>query len=394
MHTTRQKYLMTPDEYWKYATSTETTDLNRAQAALLKIIGGDTSAVQFIYCGSPQTALCIIRLVSEMHETSTPPRPRKIQGHQGHQGHLISFDEASTTVSKGSRPAIWPSFTTLPPVARADIHTTRIVNIREHLNRSLKFNIKLNMYEDGEDSSLIDVALQNISPDIGNIHIAQESMSRPLQLERLLYGQYSLYEEVSTDPLLLEVFKSCGWVWIYKHHIFISARPDVLSLNGERLLHSERGAALQYPDGFQVHAINGVRVPKYIVEEPSKITRWRINKEANVEIRRIMMERYKLGEEVHGIGAYVRDSKAQRLDHDEVKGTLWRLENGDILSDRWISREVEDIVMLEVVNSTPESDGHFKRYWLRVPPNMQSSAQAAAWTFGLQADEYDPEVET
>ena len=40
--------------------------------------------------------------------------------------------------------------------------------------------------------------------------------------------------------------------------------------------------------------------------------------------RRIMIERYRVGEEVRGIAAYLRDSGGVRLDHDEVFGTLWR----------------------------------------------------------------------
>jgi hypothetical protein len=37
-----------------------------------------------------------------------------------------------------------------------------------------------------------------------------------------------------------------------------------------------------------------------------------------------MIERYRVGEEVRGIAAYLRDSGGVRLDHDEVFGTLWR----------------------------------------------------------------------
>jgi hypothetical protein len=74
----------------------------------------------------------------------------------------------------------------------------------------------------------------------------------------------------------------------------------------------------------------------------------------------------------------------ERLDHDEHYGALWR-------------RNVpggEPIVMIEVVNSTPEPDGSWKRYWLRVPPNMLTVREAVAWTFGLSGSEYAPVRET
>lgn len=35
-----------------------------------------------------------------------------------------------------------------------------------------------------------------------------------------------------------------------------------------------------------------------------------------------------------------------------------------------------------------------KRYFLKVPPDVQSVKEAKAWTFGLEEDEYDPTVET
>jgi hypothetical protein len=50
--------------------------------------------------------------------------------------------------------------------------------------------------------------------------------------------------------------------------------------------------------------------------------------------------------------------------------------------------------MVEVVNSTAEPDGSRKRYWLRVPPEMQTAREAVAWTFGLSEREYDPTTET
>ena len=55
----------------------------------------------------------------------------------------------------------------------------------------------------------------------------------------------------------------------------------------------------------------------------------------------------------------------------------------------------EPVVMVEVLNSTPEPDGSFKDYWLRVPPTMETARQAVAWTFGLaDASDYELAVQT
>jgi hypothetical protein len=74
----------------------------------------------------------------------------------------------------------------------------------------------------------------------------------------------------------------------------------------------------------------------------------------------------------------------ERLDLDERYGTLWR---------RNVSGD-EPIVMVEVVNSTREPDGSFKRYWLRVPPDMKTAREAVAWTFNVPAERYAPVKET
>jgi hypothetical protein len=54
----------------------------------------------------------------------------------------------------------------------------------------------------------------------------------------------------------------------------------------------------------------------------------------------------------------------------------------------------EPIVMIEVVNRTRDPDGGFKRYWLRVPPTVQTAREAVAWTFNMPAEQYAPEIET
>ncbi len=44
--------------------------------------------------------------------------------------------------------------------------------------------------------------------------------------------------------------------------------------------------------------------------------------------------------------------------------------------------------MVKVVNSTPEPDGSFKDYFLRVPPTCQTALEAVAWTFDKTPEQY------
>ncbi len=181
-----------------------------------------------------------------------------------------------------------------------------------------------------------------------------------------------------------ELAQSAGWALPHENICFVSERPGVLNRDDRGRLHSLTGPACVYPDGWAIHAVHGVCVQRHVIEDPARITVERIDGLRNAEIRRVMIERYRHGEAVSGAKAYLRDAGAERLDHDENYGTLWRRNvRGD-----------EPIVMVEVVNSTPEPDGSRKRYWLRVPPDMTTAREAVAWTFGMPAQEYAPDKET
>ena len=54
----------------------------------------------------------------------------------------------------------------------------------------------------------------------------------------------------------------------------------------------------------------------------------------------------------------------------------------------------EDYQCILVENSTPEPDGSYRRYALRVPPDVRTPKEAVAWTFGLTESEYNPSQQT
>ncbi len=87
--------------------------------------------------------------------------------------------------------------------------------------------------------------------------------------------------------------------------------------------------------------------------------------------------------EYYGYDRYLASSGARHQHRDET-GVLWRIELADD----------EDVVMVEVVNSTPEPDGSHRTYWLRVPPATRTAREGVAWTFGLHPDVYEPLVQT
>ena len=87
-----------------------------------------------------------------------------------------------------------------------------------------------------------------------------------------------------------------------------------------------------------------------------------------------------------GAERLVREGGATLL-HEDAAGRLWRREFGP---GRW----GEPVVMVEVVNSTPEPDGSRRTYFLRVPPTTRTATAGVAWTFGMGESEYAPARET
>jgi hypothetical protein len=157
---------------------------------------------------------------------------------------------------------------------------------------------------------------------------------------------------------------------------YVCEKPDAFHFTQLRRLHNADGPALAYADGFAEYAWQGVLVPKFIIEDPESITVELIEASQNVEIRRIMLERY-------GSERYIKDADIDPIHEDEY-GTLYRRElPGD-----------EALVMVKVVNSTAEPDGTFNEYFLRVPPHIETAKDAVAWTFDLEPDDYNPLVQT
>jgi len=138
------------------------------------------------------------------------------------------------------------------------------------------------------------------------------------------------------------------------------------------LLHSDSGPAVVWQNGEHQFFWRGMCVPEDVILRPEEIGSERIDTVTNVELRRVMIERY-------GAERYLRDGRAVKLDESEF-GVLWAKSQ----------LGAEDLVMVEVINHTPEPDGTRKHYFLPVPPHTRSAKQAVAWTFRMHEEDYQP----
>jgi hypothetical protein len=188
-----------------------------------------------------------------------------------------------------------------------------------------------------------------------------------------LFGQLGRLDGLAG---LAAVAAEAGWWWPFENLIIVTGRPQELHRDEPGRLHRGDGPALAYPGGFEVHAWRGMPVPAGFVASLGALTPKQIAREENAELRRVMLECY-------GYDRYLADTWATPLGSDDA-GVLWRIAlPGD-----------EPVVMVEVVNATPEPDGTRRTYWLRVPPETRTAREGVAWTFGLTSAEYEPMAQT
>lgn len=204
----------------------------------------------------------------------------------------------------------------------------------------------------------------------GNFDAAQDAyltFFRDLAKLDLDYSRYKPWEQLA---------RHSGPRMVHADFCMISDRPERLLTDERGRPHCDDGPFCRWRDGTGLYAVHGVRVPWWIIEHPDQITCAVIEAERNVAVRRVMMERY-------GLSRYLLDSGAKAV-HTDDWGTLYRKKLRD-----------ESLVMVKVTNATGDPlTGEFHDYFLRVPPRMRTAREAVAWTFGKEADEYAPKVET
>ena len=181
-----------------------------------------------------------------------------------------------------------------------------------------------------------------------------------LAFYKYFHDEIGLTEQTEKLSGLWMLAKSAGWVLPHQNICWVSERHNILERDERGRLHSVSGPACAYPDGWAIYAVHGVRVPADIIEDRQSITVSRIEAETNAEVRRVMIDLY-------GPKRYLADSGAavvQELpaDHYLVGLRTARLLRKEVPDD-------EPIIMVDLLNSTPEPDGTVKRYLLRCDPS-------------------------
>lgn len=170
-----------------------------------------------------------------------------------------------------------------------------------------------------------------------------------------------------------KVLRDCNrFIMPFSNICLVSEPATGLKINRAGRLHCEDGPAATFSDGFQIHAWDGVVFPgEWIKEkpEPREAFTWR-----NTEQRRIACEMVGWDNIFK-----VMDAEVVNKDKNPEIGELicikdWRDENPEMF--------------LRVRCGTG------RNFVLPVPPHMKTALEANAWTWGLEPNEYRPEIRT
>ena len=241
------------------------------------------------------------------------------------------------------------------------------------------------------DEIVLRIAAERVSgfktwPDVA---VTSATFRLPATMRNISINRHDgrhLYGAHRALPALRRAGDSGLWAFWVLTHAFVAIPPPEVVFDRDHRPHCETGAAVRWGTSGEVYFWHGIHVPKKVVLAPETIHVSEIETERNIEVRRVMIERY-------GAGRYAVDC-GEELARDEF-GVLYRknwVPNRTSMFESW--GEAEPIVVVKVRNSTAEPDGSFKDYYLRVPPTMRTPREAIAWTFGLPANDYAPEVET
>jgi len=157
--------------------------------------------------------------------------------------------------------------------------------------------------------------------------------------------------------------------------VILTERPTALHRDPDLRLHGEHGLALAYPDGWGIWAWHGVRVPEWVITDP---TPERIATETNIETRRCAIE--SLGWDLWTVEARLElvasapdpGNPGQELQLFDVPERLWGA----------------PVRVVLVVNGSVERDGTRRRYGLTVPRHIDHPVAAISWTYGLDQKQY------
>lgn len=163
-------------------------------------------------------------------------------------------------------------------------------------------------------------------------------------------------------------------VYEYAATRYVLSRP-VMFTDDEGRLHHETKPAMAWFEGPYGYFIHGVGIESSLMDGSSRLTVADIYEYENIEVRRVLIERF-------GWGKFLKAIRARKIDEDPVHGVLWHGQ---------APREDHDfrrgIRLLELKDPSTS-----RKYFIRVPPNRGTALSARAWTFNKSVEEFKEQL--
>lgn len=191
---------------------------------------------------------------------------------------------------------------------------------------------------------------------------------------------YDFFKDVGIEECkqlqpLMDLAKYCGWWAPYDEICCLQHRPVAVRLDDQQRLHGEGQPAIEYRDGFGAYVWHGTRVPKEWVMDPkNSLTPEIALYWENTEQRRAACE-------IMGWDNIIKMLNPKVIDKNTNPqiGTLLEVEHENIGRERFLRVQC----------------GTGRTFAIPVPPEVQTAAEANAWTYNIAANDiYDIEVRT
>lgn len=181
-------------------------------------------------------------------------------------------------------------------------------------------------------------------------------------------------EITGIEPLnpLMSLLGKCSFILPYDSVCFVSQNLSQVSMANGRL-HNTTGPAWSYADGFCGYSLQGIAVPKFVIDCINGANHYEdVLKIRNVEQRLVAIRHI-------GIQHFMREFKGREIDQFGVVQADGRPEY--VLHEVTIAGEKEKL--LEMKN--PSED---KRHYEFVPPTVKSAQEAYVTRFGHLKGKY------
>lgn len=170
----------------------------------------------------------------------------------------------------------------------------------------------------------------------------------------------------------IEMIKHGHYIWPFENVCFASERPVAIHVDDQGRNHSATGPSVVYSSGWGPYCWHGVVIPPEWLDGKTLTPQMALTHE-NLEQRRAACE-------ILGWAQILKKLNAKTIQKNSNPqiGELLEVELPDIGKEKFLR----------------VTCGTGREFALPVPPEMRTALEANAWTYGVAANDYQPEVRT